>query len=240
MFLLGAALAAVVAVVSPAQALPPAGTDVIPASGSVTVTTVLGTEVIVVSGTATVQHDAAHLEGAYEVVDAEIVALSLTGQSLTGTVTISESATLASPGELRGVYPPPVQWPASSFFDVYVTVQAPASPSPTITLHNDQALHMVPMANGEEVYVGGWPPQGDVFVADTTPCVPLLPTLPMHACITGLAIMLGAPSVGGFAAAPDVGAPGGSSGTQVAVAALAAGAIVAGAAWWARRGASSC
>jgi hypothetical protein len=238
---LAAALVAALAAVSPARALPPAGTDVIAATGQVSVVTVLGSESISVSGTATIQHGTAYMEGGVEVVDTEITALSLAGQSLTGTVTISESATLASTGELRGVYPPPVPWPASSFFDVFVVVQAPASPSPTITLHNDQALHMVPMAGGEETYIG-WPPQGDVFVADTTPCVPLLPSLPKQACITGLSIMLGVPPVGGIAGAPDVALPSGG-GAPLAIAALAAGAALlalAGAAWLlGRRRASS-
>jgi hypothetical protein len=225
---------AALAAVSPARALPPAGTDVIAAAGQVSVVTVLGSETISVAGTATIQHGAAYIEGGVEVVDTEITALSLTGQSLTGTITISESATLVSSGELRGVYPPPAQWPASSFFDVFVVVQAPASPSPTITLHNDQALHMVPMANGDEVYLGGWPPQGVAFVADTTPCVLLLPSLPMQACITGLSIMLGVPPVGGIAGAPDVALPSGGGGPVVAVSVAAALLALAGGAWRAR------
>ncbi|OGO51529.1 MAG: hypothetical protein A2148_01225 [Chloroflexi bacterium RBG_16_68_14] len=209
-------------------------------SGQVSLVSRLGSETIALTGTATIQRGDPYLEGGVEVVDTEIVSLTLEGQSLTGPITVWESATLKSSGEIRSLQPPPTQFPASSFFDVFVTIVAPASPSPTITLYNTTALHMVPTTNGT---VYRWPPGGATYAAQPSPCVALLPTLPKAVCITSVSFTIDAP-VGGIAAAPELaGAPlgeAGSSGPSAGLvggmaAAVAAGAVALGGAWWARR-----
>ena len=135
----------------PVLALPPAGTDVLDVSGEVSLTSLLGSETIPLSGTVTIQRSDPQIQGGVEVVDAEIVAMDLAGTSLTGPITVTESAILVSSGELQSQQPPPNQFPASSFFDVFLVVVAPASPSPTITLHNEVPLHLVPTSGGSEV-----------------------------------------------------------------------------------------
>lgn len=189
------ALAAVVmalAAAGPAFALPDAGTDVLPVQGQVMITTRLGQETIQLSGTATVQHGAPHMNGSVQAVDTEIVALSLTGTSLTGPVSVAESPSLASTGKIQSMQPGS-DYPASSFFDVFVEITAPASPSPTITLHNSAPLHLA----GQEI--NGWPPAGIMYSATPNPCLPLLPADPMQACVNSASLLLGDPAVGGVA-----------------------------------------
>ena len=142
---------------APAYALPPAGTDVLDVVGQVSVVSLLGTETISLAGTMTIVRGDPQLDGGGEVVSAEIVSLSLAGESVTGPVTVSESPTFASSGEIRSLQPPPDQFPASSFFDVFIEVAVPASPSPTVTLHNEAPLHIVPMSGGNEVSLSSWP-----------------------------------------------------------------------------------
>ncbi|MDZ4278903.1 MAG: hypothetical protein U1B78_07170 [Dehalococcoidia bacterium] len=187
---------------SMALALPPAGTDVLPVDAEVSVTSRLGSETFHVNGTVTVQRGAPYLDGGAEVVDAEITAINMTGTSLTGPVTVTESSTLVSPGELRSLQPPPQQFPASSFFDVFVVIQAPSSPNPTITLRNNVPLHLVPLKEGNAVPIDSWPPFGKTYQTHPALCIPLLPTQPMNACITDLIVGFGPNPVGGIAELP--------------------------------------
>ena len=224
----------------PANALPPAGTDEIYVSGRVSVVSRLGQETIPLTGSATVSRSEPRLENGMEVVDTEIIAMSLTGESLTGPITVSESATRASVGQIRSLQPPPDQFPASSFFDVFVEVTAPASPSPTITLHNETALHLTPTGGS----VQWWPPVGVTYGVTPNPCVPLLPSQPKNVCITNLT-MTDDQAVGGLAELAEISSPRSGArdrpATGAAVAAgLGAGAaaivvLAGGAAWRARR-----
>jgi hypothetical protein len=225
------------------NALPPAGTDEIYVSGRVSVVSRLGQETIPLTGSATVNRSDPRLENGMEVVDTEIIAMSLTGESVTGPITVSESTTRASTGQIRSLQPPPDQFPASSFFDVFVEVTAPASPSPTITLHNDIAVRLVPTVGGNEVSIQAWPPIGVTYGATPNPCVRLLPSQPKNVCITNLT-MTDDLAVGGLAELAEISSPRWGArdrpATGAAVAAgLGAGAaaivVAVGAAWWARR-----
>ena len=232
---------------SAAAAFPPAGTDVLTVTGSVGVVSELGSETIPLTGSATVQRQNTHMEGSVEVVDMELIALDLAGDSLVGAIAISESATLTSPGELRALQAAPQSYPASSFFDVYIRAIAPANPSPTQTLYNTAPLHMVPWFGGMEISLSNWPPYNQTFVADTTPCVPLFPTLPLNVCITSLSIAVEGSGVGGIAelasargpdlAAHDGGSPAitPSEGVIAGLGALAVVVVLSGAAWCVRR-----
>ena len=173
-----------------AQALPPAGTDMFTVNGQVSIISLLGSETIPLSGTVTINRSDPGLDLGTEVVDAEIVSMSLTGTSVTGTVTITESPVLASTGEIRSLQPPPDEFPASSFFDVFIVAEVPAAPAATVFLHNDIALHVLPMAAGAEVPLSEWPPVGVTYEASPSPCVPLLPQAPAEACVTSLSLTI--------------------------------------------------
>jgi hypothetical protein len=228
------ALACAALLVSPRSALafPPADTDNLPVSGQVSVTSRIGQETIPLTGTVTIQRSAVQLQGGVEVVPAEVTAMSLQGDSVTGPITVAESATLTSTGELRALQAAPNSYPASSYFDVYATVTAPASPGGSITLHNDTALHMVAASN---LYT--WPPFSASYSATPIPCLPLFPSLPKGICITSLSFTISG-GVGGVTRLADVDAPAEAerapsrsdtaAGTGIAV----AGALAAGVAGW--------
>ncbi|MCH8901613.1 MAG: hypothetical protein IIC88_04875 [Chloroflexi bacterium] len=234
------------------------GTDVLDVSGQVSVTSLLGSETIPLSGTVTIQRSSAQIQGVY-IIDAEIIAMDLAGTSVTGPIAVVESATLVSPGEIRGLQPAPAKFPASSFFDAFIVVSLPASPTATVTRRNEVPLHLVPMSGGSEVSLSEWPPLGVTYEAVPTPCVPLIPILPQNICVTSLSITItgGPPTatpiplptatpdpVGGIAELAEVagtpleavGSSGVSTGVLASLAAAMAIAIaLGGAAWYARR-----
>jgi hypothetical protein len=228
------ALAAVALFVSPRSALafPPAGTDILPVSGQVSVTSRIGQETIAITGTVTIQRSAVQLQGGVEVVPAEVTAMSLQGDSVTGPITVAESATLASTGELRALQAAPNSYPASSYFDIYATVTAPASPGGSITLHNDAALHMVAASN---LYT--WPPGSANYAAIPSPCVPLFPSLPKGICITSLSFTIsggvgGMTKLSGVAADAESARAPSRSDTAAGIGIAVAGAVAAGVAGW--------
>ena len=165
------------------------GTDVLDVSGQVSVTSLLGSETIPLSGTVTIQRSSAQIQGVY-IIDAEIIAMDLAGTSVTGPIAVVESATLVSTGEIRGLQPAPAKFPASSFFDAFIVVSLPASPTATVTRRNEVPLHLVPMSGGSEVSLSEWPPLGVTYEAVPTPCVPLIPILPQNICVTSLSITI--------------------------------------------------
>jgi hypothetical protein len=180
-----------------AAALPPAGTDMLGFIGEVSVSSRLGQETIALSGTALIRREDPNIQEGVEVVETEIVSLNLAGQSLTGPINVYESGDYVSSGEIRSLQPPPDQFPASSFFDVFVAVAVPISGfrSPS-TVHNEVPLHLVPMSGGGEVSIDAWPPLGVTYGADPdappgSHCadgIPLLPSLPAEICVTGVSV----------------------------------------------------
>ncbi|MCH7838028.1 MAG: hypothetical protein IIC26_05910, partial [Chloroflexi bacterium] len=173
------------------HALPPAGLDVLVVTGEVSVTSILGSETIPLTGSITIERGDPQMDGGTEVVAAEIVAMTLLGASVTGPIAVVESTTLVSSGELRSLQPPPDQFPASSFFDVFIAVTLAASPSPTVVRHNEVPLRLVPMSGGSEVSLSEWPPTGVKYETTPSPCVPLIPILPQNICVTSLSFTLG-------------------------------------------------
>ena len=238
-----------------------AGTDVLDVSGQVSVTSLLGSETIPLSGTVTIQRSSAQIQGGVYIIDAEIIAMDLAGTSVTGAIAVVESATLVSSGEIRSLQAAPAKFPASSFFDAFIVVSLPASPTATVTRRNEVPLHLVPMSGGNEVSLSEWPPLGATYEAVPTPCVPLVPILPQNICVTSLSITItsGPPTatptplptstpgpVGGIAELAEVARTPlkatGSSGSGisvvaagVAVAAAAAAVLLGSAAWYARK-----
>lgn len=211
------------------HAFPPAGTDEVPVSAQASITSRLGQETITFTGTVSIQRSAPYMSGGVSVVDIEIVALSLTGNSVTGPVTVGESGTLASTGEIRS-WQPDADYPADLFLDAYVVLDAPASPSPTITLHNNTALHLVPMLATTQVPIGSWPPYGIPLKAIPSPCVPLLPAQPKDICVTSLTVTFGSSgAVGGVTELPVLDhSSGNGSRLWLWLAAIAAGVLAVG------------
>ena len=178
---------------STARALPTAGTDILNVTGSTSIVSILGAETIALTGTVTIERSDPRIEGGVEVVDTEIVAMDIKGTSVTGPITMVESATFVSSGEIRSLQPPPDDFPASSFFDVFIEVAVPASPSEPLILHNEEAFHLVPTSGGSEVPLTAWPPTGVTYQDEPEPCIPMLPVLPAEVCVTSLSIVLGEP-----------------------------------------------
>ena len=215
---------------APSLALPPAGTDVVPVTAQIGIRSLLGSETIDFTGSATIVRGSPYLQGGVEVVDAELTAMTLTGASVTGAVSISESATRVSTGRIESLYPPPQQYPASAVFDVYVVIQAPGSPGGTVTLRNDAPLHLTTLYGS----FNSWPPEGNALFSLPMPCLPLVPNLPAQACITSA--IVGFPTnggpVGGIAELPGEGDATALATTDssrpgvAAIAAIAVGALV--------------
>lgn len=164
---LASVLAAIVLIVGvlysapSASALPPAGVDALNATGTVSVTSRLGQEAIPVSGLVTISRGDPHPDGGVEVVDTEIIGLNLTGASVTGPVTITESPVLNSIGQIRSLQPSQ-QFPASSFFDIFIDAVIPGSGSLTpASLYNSDPLHLT--AGGD---LSAWPPVGAVYAGE--------------------------------------------------------------------------
>jgi hypothetical protein len=194
--LLACALFVAFAASGVAYALPPAGTDTLNVTGQVSITSRTGQETIALSGTATVLRAAPHSKVSVDAIDAEITSMSLTGTSVTGNVTVAKSASPASNGEIRSLSGS--SFPASSFFDVYATVTVPASPNPSVTLHNDTALHV----NNPSLVT--WPPYNAAYVASPISCILLQPSIqnPAQICISSATFALSAPGVGGLTELP--------------------------------------
>jgi hypothetical protein len=143
-----------------AWALPPSGTDTLIAYGQTTIASRLGSETITLSGTVTVQHGTPFLDGGVMVADTEITAMSLTGTSLIGPIVVLEHNVNQSLGELRGLQPEPPEYPASSFFDMFIVVTVPANPSPTAQLQNSVPVRLTVTNDITE-----WPPIQEKFAS---------------------------------------------------------------------------
>ena len=178
---------------STAGALPPAGSESLNVTAEVGITSRLGEETITLTGGAGIEREDPQMDGGVEVAVARIVGLDLTGDSVTGPISVSVSETLESIGELRSLQPPPDQFPASSFFDVFLEAAIPVSGSRSApVVYNEEPLHLVPMEDGVQVALSEWPPVGVTYAATLIPCVPLLPVLPAEICITSVSITFGA------------------------------------------------
>jgi hypothetical protein len=171
--------------------MPPAGSVTVDVTGQVSITGRTGQETVALTGTATVQLAAPHVKGSVEANNATLTALSLSGNSVTGPVTVAKSASPASTGELRAISGN--LFPAASFFDVYADVTVPAAPNPSITLHNNTPLHFT---NGN---LQSWPPNNVMYSASPNPCILLQPSIqnPAQICITSASMTLDVAGVGG-------------------------------------------
>ena len=231
-----------------AYAFPPAGSENVQVTTNISLTSRLGQETISFSGSATISRSDPYIDGGVEVVDLELIFLALGGTSITGPVTITQSDTFPSLGEIRSNQTGQ-SWPASAYLDIFFDVAAPASPNATITKHNEAAIHVVPMFQGSPISISSWPPSAVPWEADLTPCVSLLPTDPKDVCVTNLSLILSGTNsgeVGGLAELASIGgADAALSGADaghawpapsfVLAASLVATAAAFGSAWFVRR-----
>ena len=196
--------ALVAAPASPAYAFPPAGTDNVQVSAQVSFTSRLGQETIFFTGIAAIVRSDPYDDGGVQVVDLEMTSLTLGGGSVTGPIVITQSTTTQSLGEIRSNQPDQ-DWPASTYLDVFVEVAVPASPDDTISKHNIEPIHTLPMFEGAELTISSWPPADIPWEADLSPCISLHPTLPKDVCITALSMTMSpVAGVGGFSELPSV------------------------------------
>jgi len=175
-----------------AGGLPPAGTDTLDASAEISVVSLLGAETISFTGTVTIERSDPRIDGGVEVVDAEIVSMDIEGTSVVGPISVTQSVTLASIGEIRSLQSGE-KFPASSFFDVFIDVTVPGSPSDPLILHNEEPFRLVPTSGGSEVPLTAWPPTGVTYQGEPDPCIPLLPALPAQVCVTMVSVTFGGP-----------------------------------------------
>jgi hypothetical protein len=168
-FLLIIACAFVLTVASVPKALcyPPAGLDYLPSTTATILLEISGpygfNETIVANGPTVVARGTPYDPGDGHIkIDTEIVSMQLTGTSVhVGPIVITESASRTSNGAIQQLSPG-VDFPASSFFDVFVDLRID---SVHITLHNDDPAFMT-----STIY--GIPPWGATYYGPPNP-VPL-------------------------------------------------------------------
>ena len=146
---------------APARALPRSGTDTLGVVASVHVKTRAGAEIFSLNGSATLVREDPHMDGGVEVANAEITSMSVLGFSVAGAVTVNESATMASVGEVRSNQAGQ-QFPASGQFDVYATIVAPSSGVGLPFVHNVVPLRFTAIDD-----LTSWPPYGVSFQLET-------------------------------------------------------------------------
>ena len=190
---LGLLAVGVISLTQSVSALPPAGSDTFNVTAEVSITSRLGQETIPLDGTFLVERGDPFIDEktGVEVVNSEITSINLQGESVTGLINVFQNPGLPSTGEIRSQQAPPDQFPADSFFDIFVEVSLPISGPSSPTVHNEVPLHLVPVEEGEEVPLDAWPPIGVTYVASPEACVPLLPALPAEICVESISITVG-------------------------------------------------
>jgi len=151
--------------------------------------------IIVLTGWMELDAGTPRIEDSREVVDVQLAQLHLSGASQLGLVTVSEreDAVHVSQGEIRSLQSG-AQFPASSYLNLFANISAPDTPFGALSLHNDDALQLVPWENGGEASLTRWPPFGVQYrKADQgAACVPLSDdsgTPPgLSLCISGLSL----------------------------------------------------
>ena len=199
---LGAALAGILLAIlviaasarpSSAGSFPPAGTDVVEVSAEVSLVSRLGSETISFTGGATVLRSEPRDDNGIQVIDTQVIKLSLTGQSVQGTVTANLRPGAPSMGEIRSLSGS--DFPASSFFDVFIDIVIPASGSrtpPPFMVHTEAPIHLVTTAD-----LSTWPPESAEYEMElaayppstTTPIPTATPLPDAPACLDGMQLV---------------------------------------------------
>jgi len=124
---------------------PPAGVDYLPYTTATIELSVpeMFNETLVVKGPTTIARGTPYDPGDGHIkIDTEIVSMSLTGfiMGIGGPITVVESPTKESDGEVQQQIAG-IDFPADSFFDVYIEIQT-TMPPPLNILHTDDPAHM--------------------------------------------------------------------------------------------------
>ncbi len=163
----------------PTRKLPPAGIDTLAVTTAQVGIEFFGPPGFVtlggLTGPTVVRRGNPFPSGPQEIIDTEIIAMNLTGNSIFGPVTVIERPDMVSPGQSKGPLGDPFQ--LDSFFDVFVEVQLPGAPPGFQNLITQQPAHVqsqiweVPptMAN----YTGNYPPGQVIIVDRSNPGVPI-------------------------------------------------------------------
>jgi hypothetical protein len=154
--------------VKDALCYPPAGSDAMDPTTATIEIEIIGmfTETLEVKGPTTVGRSSPYDPGDGRwIINTEIVSMSLTGTSShIGPITIIESPSKASNGAIQQLSPGE-DFPADSFFDVFVEIQT-MLPPPLSTLHNDDLVLM-------STTIYGIPPWGSIYTSSLPEPIPL-------------------------------------------------------------------
>ena len=135
--------------------------DVLPVVAIVEAVSLLGEDTVILPGWLEVRRQPSRLEGATEVADLEIVNLELRGASRLGLVSVverpDEGEAYRSTGEIRSLQPGTLL-PASSFIELSLDLDLPATIIGPLQLHNETPLRLVPTADGDAAPPDAWPP----------------------------------------------------------------------------------
>lgn len=147
---------------------PSAGTDTMPSTTATIELEIIGmfTETLTVGGPTTVSRSNPYDPGDGHIkIDTEIVSMNLVGTSSNiGPITIVESPSETSSGTIRQLSPG-IDYPADSFFDVFVEIKT-ILPPPYSTLHNDDPVRM-------STTINGIPPWGATYIPPFPVPIPL-------------------------------------------------------------------
>jgi hypothetical protein len=142
---------------------PPAGSDYMPSTTATIELEIIGmfTETVTVNGPTSVGRSSPYDPGDGRIkIDTEIAPMSLTGTSShIGPITIIESPSKVSNGAIQQLSPG-VDFPANSFFDVFVEIQTMVG-----TFHNDDPVLM-------QTTINSIPPWGSTYISPPSP-IPL-------------------------------------------------------------------
>ncbi|MCH8949542.1 MAG: hypothetical protein IIB87_04100 [Chloroflexi bacterium] len=175
--------------------------DVLPVVVIVEAVSLLGEDTVILPGWLEVRRQPSRLEGATEVADLEIVNLELRGASRLGLVSVverpDEGEAYRSTGEIRSLQPGTLL-PASSFIELSLDLDLPATIIGPLQLHNETPLRLVPAVQGQATPLDVWPPLGVTFQRMPAPtggeldCIPLVTAdnseTDLELCIRGLTL----------------------------------------------------
>ncbi len=175
--------------------------DVLPVVVIVEAVSLLGEDMVILPGWLEVRRQPPRLEGATEVVDLEIVNLELRGASRLGLVSVVERPDVGeayrSTGEIRSLQPGTLL-PATSFIELSLDLDLPATISGPLQLHNETPLRLVPTVDGDTAPLAAWPPLGVIYermpavIGGELDCIPLVTAdnseTDLGLCIRGLTL----------------------------------------------------
>ena len=108
----------------------------------------------------------ARMENGVSVFDLQVEAVHLQGASQLGVISASErpedAGQYVSHGEVRAQQPG-VQFPASSYIELYADISAPQSPFGPLTFHNESPLKLIPWQDDAEASIAAWPSLGVTY-----------------------------------------------------------------------------